>query len=51
MIDNVRGRRPDVAVIDRPPTRREDRKPGIRNVPKFVVEIRTALQHCFTGLA
>ena len=39
MIDNVRGRRPDVAVIDRPPTRREDRKPGIRTVPKFIVEI------------
>ena len=39
MIDNVRGRRPDVAVNDRQPTRREDRKPEIRTVPKFIVEI------------
>ncbi|MDB9527472.1 Uma2 family endonuclease [Oscillatoria sp. CS-180] len=39
MIDNTRGRRPDVAVIDRPATRREDRQPGIRSVPRMIVEI------------
>ena len=39
MIDNTRGRRPDVAVIDRPATRREDRQPGIRSVPRLIVEI------------
>lgn len=39
MIEDVRGRRPDVAVIERPATRREDRKPGIRMVPKMIVEI------------
>lgn len=39
MIDNVRGRRPDVAVIERPPTQQEDRKPGIRTIPKLIVEI------------
>ena len=39
MIDNVRGRRPDIAVIDRPATRREERRPGIRTTPKLIVEI------------
>jgi len=39
MIDNTRGRRPDVAVIDRPETRREDRQPGIRSVPRMIVEL------------
>ena len=39
MIDNVRGRRPDIAVIDRPATRREERRPGIRMTPKLIVEI------------
>jgi len=39
MIDNTRGRRPDVAVIDRPETRLEDRQPGIRSVPRMIVEI------------
>jgi Uma2 family endonuclease len=39
MIDSVRGRRPDIAVIDRPATRREDRQPGIRTVPRMIVEI------------
>ncbi|MCG8366258.1 MAG: Uma2 family endonuclease [Pseudanabaenales cyanobacterium] len=39
MIDNVRGRRPDMAVIDRPATRREERRPGIRMTPKLIVEI------------
>ncbi|MEO0375354.1 MAG: Uma2 family endonuclease [Cyanobacteria bacterium P01_A01_bin.17] len=39
MIDNTRGRRPDVSVIDRPATRREDRQPGIRSVPRMIVEV------------
>lgn len=39
MIDTVRGRRPDIAVIDRPATRREDRQPGIRTAPRMIVEI------------
>jgi Uma2 family endonuclease len=39
MIENVRGRRPDIAVIERPATRREDRTPGIRTVPQMIVEI------------
>ncbi|MEL6606258.1 MAG: Uma2 family endonuclease [Cyanobacteria bacterium J06614_10] len=39
MIDSIRGRRPDIAVIDRPSTRREDRLPGIRTTPRMVVEI------------
>lgn len=39
MVDNAMSRRPDVAVIDRPATRREDRPPGIRNVPRMIVEI------------
>ena len=39
LIEDARGRRPDVAVIERPATRREDRKPGIRTVPKMIVEI------------
>jgi Uma2 family endonuclease len=39
MIDKARGRRPDIAVIDRPATRREDRQPGIRSVPRMTVEI------------
>ena len=39
MIDSIRGRRPDIAVIDRPATRREDRQPGIRTIPRMVVEI------------
>lgn len=39
MIDNTRGRRPDVAVIDRPDTRLEDRQTGIRSVPRMIVEI------------
>jgi Uma2 family endonuclease len=39
IIDNARGRRPDIAVIDRPATRREDRQPGIRTVPRMAVEI------------
>ncbi len=39
MIDSIRGRRPDIAVIDRPATRREDRQPGIRTTPRMVVEI------------
>ena len=39
LIEDARGRRPDVAVIGRPATQREDRKPGIRVVPQIVVEI------------
>ncbi|MGB3789823.1 MAG: Uma2 family endonuclease [Phormidesmis sp.] len=39
MIDSIRGRRPDIAVIDRPATRREDRQPGIRTTPRMIVEI------------
>ena len=39
MLDSIRGRRPDIAVIDRPKTRREDRQPGIRTTPRMVVEI------------
>ena len=39
MIDEARGRRPDIAVIERSPTWREERKPGIRTVPKMIVEI------------
>ena len=39
MIDSVRGRRPDIAVIDHPATRREERQPGIRTVPRMIVEI------------
>lgn len=39
MLDEIRGRRPDIAVIDRPATRREDRQPGIRSTPRMVVEI------------
>jgi Uma2 family endonuclease len=39
MIDNAQGRRPDIAVIDRPATRREVRQPGIRTTPKLIVEI------------
>jgi len=39
MLDAQQGRRPDIAVIDRPETRREDRKPGIRTKPKMIVEI------------
>ena len=35
MIDNVRGRRPDIEVVDRPLTRREERRPGIRTAPKL----------------
>ncbi|MGJ3254417.1 MAG: Uma2 family endonuclease [Elainellaceae cyanobacterium] len=39
MIDDARGRRPDIAVIERPATRRDDRQPGIRTVPHMIVEI------------
>lgn len=39
MINAERGRRPDIAVIDRPATRREERQPGIRTIPRLVVEI------------
>lgn len=39
MIENARGRRPDIAVIDRPATRREERRAGIRSVPRMIVEI------------
>lgn len=39
MIENVRGRRPDITVIDRSATRRQDRQPGIRTVPRMIVEI------------
>lgn len=39
LIDNVRARRPDIAVIERPATRREDRKPGIRTIPRLIVEV------------
>lgn len=38
-LDDMAGRRPDIAVIDRPATRREDRKPGIRSIPRMIVEI------------
>lgn len=38
-IENARGRRPDIAVIERPSTRRQDRKPGIRVRPQMIVEI------------
>lgn len=39
MLNDRQGRRPDIAVIDRPKTRREDRKPGIRTTPRIIVEI------------
>lgn len=39
LIENARGRRPDIAVIERPATRREDRQPGIRTTPLMIVEI------------
>jgi Uma2 family endonuclease len=39
MIENSGGRRPDIAVIERPATRRENRQPGIRTVPQMIVEI------------
>lgn len=39
MLNDTRGRRPDIAVIDRPATRREGRQPGIRTVPRMIVEI------------
>lgn len=39
MIENAGGRRPDIAVIERPETRREERKPGIRTIPQMIVEI------------
>lgn len=39
MIDNTRGRRPDIAIIERPKTRKEDRQPGIRTKPLMIVEI------------
>ena len=39
LIENARGRRPDIAVIERPATRREEREPGIRTMPLMVVEI------------
>lgn len=39
LIENNRGRRPDIAVIERPATRREDRQPGIRTTPLMIVEI------------
>ncbi|WP_416670481.1 Uma2 family endonuclease [Egbenema bharatensis] len=39
LLENRRGRRPDIAVIERPPTRREDRQPGIRTTPLMIVEI------------
>jgi len=38
-IDQSRGRRPDIAVIERPATRREDRQAGIRTTPLMLVEI------------
>lgn len=39
MLGEMRGRRPDIAVIERMATRREDRKPGIRSKPFMIVEI------------
>jgi Uma2 family endonuclease len=39
MLDDFRGRRPDIAVIERAATRKEDRKPGIRTKPLMIVEI------------
>jgi Uma2 family endonuclease len=39
LIDNARGRRPDITVIERPATRRENRQPGIRTTPLMIVEI------------
>jgi Uma2 family endonuclease len=39
LIENTRGRRPDIAVIERPATRREERQPGIRTTPLMIVEI------------
>jgi Uma2 family endonuclease len=39
LIENAKGRRPDIAVIQRPVTRREERQPGIRTTPLMIVEI------------
>jgi Uma2 family endonuclease len=39
MLNDRQGRRPDIAVIDRPKTRREDGKSGIRTTPRMIVEI------------
>jgi len=39
LIENAKGRRPDIAVIERPATRREEREPGIRTTPLMIVEI------------
>ena len=39
LIDKARARRPDIAVIERPATRRADRQRGIRTIPKMIVEI------------
>ena len=39
LLENTKGRRPDVAVIERPATRREERQPGIRATPLMIVEI------------
>jgi Uma2 family endonuclease len=42
LIEASKGRRPDVAVIDRPATRRADRQPGIRTTPHLIVEIASS---------
>jgi Uma2 family endonuclease len=39
MIEGSKGRRPDIAVIERPEQRRDDRRPGIRTKPLMIVEI------------
>ncbi len=39
LLENNRGRRPDIAVIERPAARREERQPGIRTTPLMIVEI------------
>jgi Uma2 family endonuclease len=39
MLDQTRERRPDIAVIERPNTRREERPSEIRSRPHMIVEI------------
>lgn len=39
MLNDRQGRRPDLAIIDRPATRQKNRKPGIRTTPRMIVEI------------
>lgn len=42
MIDNIKGRRPDITVIERPGTRRDNRRPGIRTKPLMIVEVASS---------